>query len=64
MQVSRLLCSPLQRAKHTAALLATYQQLGGSSKPELEVLDGLNNRDWGKWEGKLTSEVKCSPLSV
>ena len=56
-QVSRLLCSPLQRAHHTAELVAQYQQLAGSRKPEVEAMEDLTNRDWGAWDGKLASEV-------
>lgn len=58
-QVSKVLASPLQRAQHTARLITTYQQLAGSRKPEIETLDSLNNRDWGEWEGKFTTEVRA-----
>lgn len=59
MQVSRLLSSPLGRAQHTAALVATYQQLAGCPKPQTETVQELSNRNWGDWEGKFTTEVRC-----
>ena len=60
MQVSRLFCSPLQRAQASAQLVSTYQELAGSSKPHLEILPELTNRDWGEWEGKYAAEVHAT----
>ena len=60
VQVSRLLTSPLKRAQDTAQLVATYQQLSGSRKPEVETLAQLTNRDWGKWEGRSATEVRVA----
>lgn len=58
VQVSRLLCSPLQRAQTTAQLIAIYQELAGAPKPEIETVAELTNRDWGDWDGKHALEVR------
>jgi broad specificity phosphatase PhoE len=49
--VTRVLCSPLQRARDTAAAIAAEHRL------ELEVDDRLIELDYGAWDGLLLADV-------
>lgn len=49
--LTTVLCSPLERAKHTARLLAE------KSRAPVEVLDDLTETDFGNWEGLTFSEA-------
>jgi probable phosphoglycerate mutase len=46
-----VLCSPLRRASHTARLVAEPSRL------PVEVLDGLTETDFGRWEGLTFAEA-------
>lgn len=49
--LTTVLCSPLERAKHTARLLAE------KTDAPVEVLDDLTETDFGHWEGLTFSEA-------
>jgi len=55
LQVSKILTSSLGRAVETARICAVHLQL------EEKVLPGIEERDFGLWQGKMTPEVQSDP---
>jgi broad specificity phosphatase PhoE len=51
-KINAIYCSPLERAVKTALPIAKKQNL------EVKALDGLNDLDFGEWEGLSVPEVK------
>lgn len=59
MQVDSVVSSPLRRAKDTATPIAELQTLAGNSAPPISTQEGLVDRFWGSFEGRLVQEVRC-----
>lgn len=55
LNITRVLTSPLGRAEHTARICAAQLQV------EVEKVAGFEERNFGHWQGKLTSEVDSHP---
>lgn len=51
LSLEAIYSSPLQRALHTAQIIASHHNL------EVQVLTGLGSMDYGAWAGRLDSEV-------
>lgn len=54
----RILTSPLQRCRQTAAEMYRVLSDGGIVLPEPFVVEALNEIDLGEWEGKSVREIK------
>lgn len=50
---ARVIASPLQRARQTAAPIARAVGV------ELEAMDGFNDRDYGQWAGEVRRDIEA-----
>lgn len=54
LNIKKIYCSPLHRARATAIIAGT---IIGIQLKNIQIIDGLKERDFGKMTGKLISEI-------